>query len=171
MRKHENFKKHSFIAAMAIALMGCANMEQRAEAPTDAAPMPQEVETAAPPPPESRAAQVSDQIDLSNPGLTAVERRFSQGLAMYNDGRYDNAIKIFREPVFSRAWPELRVRSLKYMAFSYCVTGKAPQCQKSFEDILKIDGSFELSSAEQGHPLWDPVFRQAQAKVGNSVPK
>jgi len=166
MRKHENFKKHSFIAAMAIALMGCANTEQRAEAPNDAAPMPQEVETA-----ESRAAQVSDQVDLSNPGLTAVERRFSQGLAMYNDGRYDNAIKIFREPVFSRAWPELRVRSLKYMAFSYCVTGKAPQCQKSFEDILKIDGSFELSSAEQGHPLWDPVFRQAQAKVGNSVPK
>lgn len=171
MTMHENFKKRSLIAAMAIALMGCANTQQHAEVEVDATPTSQEVEAAAPPPPESRASQVSDQIDTSSPGLTAVERRFSQGLAMYNDGRYDNAIKVFREPVFTRAWPELRVRALKYMAFSYCVTGKAPQCQKSFEDILKIDGSFELSSAEQGHPLCDPVFRQAQAKVGNSLPK
>lgn len=168
MTMHEIFLKKSLIAGIAIALAGCASSDQGHQTETDAIPTSQEVEVMAPSPPESRAAQVSDQVDTANTSLTAVERRFSEGLAMYNDGRYDNAIKVFREPVFTRAWPELRVRSLKYMAFSYCVTGKAPQCQKSFEDILKLDASFELSSAEQGHPLWDPVFRQAQAKVNNT---
>lgn len=167
MTMHEKFLKKSLMAAMAIALMGCASSDQGHDTEADAIPTSPEVEVMAPLPPESRAAQVSDQVDASNTSLTAVERRFSEGLAMYSDGRYENAIKVFREPVFSRAWPELRLRALKYMAFSYCVTGKASQCQKSFEDILKLDASFELSSAEQGHPLWDPVFRQAQARVRN----
>ncbi|GAB2819541.1 TssQ family T6SS-associated lipoprotein [Comamonas piscis] len=165
MTMHEKFLKKSLMAAMAIALMGCASSDQGRDTETEAIPAQQAVEVT-PPPPASRAAQVSDQVDASNTSLTAVERRFSEGLALYNDGRYENAIKVFREPVFTRAWPELRVRSMKFMAFSYCVTGKAPQCQKTFEDILKLHAAFELSSAEQGHPLWDPVFRQAQAKLG-----
>lgn len=171
MTMHEIFLKQSLLAVMAIALTGCASRDQVHDTEADASPTSQELEVMEAPPPESRAAQVSDQLDSANPSLTAVERRFSEGLGMYNDGRYDNAIKVFRDPVFTRAWPELQLRSLKYMAFSYCVTGKVPQCQKSFEDILKIDASFELSSTEQGHPLWDPVFRQAQDKLGNSAPK
>ncbi|MCS4292944.1 Flp pilus assembly protein TadD [Comamonas sp. BIGb0152] len=161
------FLKKSLMVSMAIALAACASSENNNDPEPSAIPASAELEVVAPPPPESRAAQVSDQVNTT--GLTAVERRFSEGLALYNDGRYANAIRIFREPVFTRAWPELRMRSLKYLAFSYCVTGKAAQCQKSFEEILKLDAAFELSSAEQGHPLWDPVFQQAKAKVDATV--
>lgn len=160
--------KKSLMVTLAIALSACATSEKEKETGPASISPAAETEMIPPPPPESRAAQVSDQVDTSNTTLTAVERRFSEGLALYNDGRYADAIKIFREPVFTRAWPELRMRSLKYLAFSYCVTEKAQQCQQSFEEVFKLDASFELSSAERGHPLWDPVFQQAKTKATSS---
>ena len=113
----------------------------------------------------SLAEQVEAGSTMSGANLgnaPLVARRFADGVAFYNDGKFANAIRVFREPVFDRAWPELRVRSLRYLAFSYCVSDQLPQCRKSFAEILKLQPDFTLTAAERGHPIWGPVFVQVQ---------
>ena len=148
----------------ALVLSACANNEPKKETP----PPVVVVAPVEPPtkPPESRAAQISNETDLSSGSFTAVERRFADGLAKYDEGNFAESIRIFKEPSFERAWPELRLRALKYLAFSYCVSGNPAPCKKAFAEILRIEPSFELASAERGHPLWGPVFQEAKIEVG-----
>ncbi|QNP49078.1 TssQ family T6SS-associated lipoprotein [Diaphorobacter aerolatus] len=138
-----------------LVLSGCESAPpKKAEPPVEIPVQPPPPEP--PPPPTSRAERIEAEPTATNDNaaLTAVERRFAEGLAQYNDGNYPDAIRIFREPVFSRAWPELQIKSLKYLAFSYCVNNNANQCRATFLQLLKIDPAFELSNAESGHPVW-----------------
>jgi Tfp pilus assembly protein PilF len=96
-----------------------------------------------------------------------AERIFAQGLDLYSKGQYPAAIRKFRSRTLSKAWPELRVRSLKYLAFSYCLSNQPRRCKKAFEDALQIDPKFELKPLERDHPMWGPVFRQAQSDFNN----
>ena len=149
-----------------LVLTACATNEP--QKPVVATPVVLAPVDITPKPPESRAAQISDETDLSNGGLTSVVKRFAEGLAKYNEGNFAESIKIFKEPMFERAWPELRLRAHKYLAFSYCVSGNPPQCKKTFIDILKSNPEFDLTSAESGHPLWGPVFTEAKTEAGKT---
>jgi len=93
-----------------------------------------------------------------------VGRIFAEGLQFYDNGEYAAAIKKFQSPELFKAWPELRVRSLKYLAFSYCVTNQLQACQKAFYDALQIDPQFKLRPEEKDHPIWGPVFQKAQSE-------
>lgn len=154
----------SIVAGLAVLLTACASNEAKkdvaSELPIESSP----VEVAPTKPAASRASQISSNTNDPSMGVTAVERRFAEALSKYNDGNYAESIKIFNEPIFKRAWPELQVRSLKYLAFSYCVSNSASQCKKTFADIFKIDPNFDLNDAERGHPLWGPVFQQTKAE-------
>lgn len=147
-------------------LSACASNE-----PKKNEPLPVTVAPTEPPPkpPESRAAQISNGVDLSNGSLTAVERHFADGLAKYDEGNFIESIRIFKDPSFERAWPELRQRALKYLAFSYCVSGYPVPCKKAFVEILRIEPNFELASAERGHPLWGPIFQEAKMDAGKTT--
>ena len=57
--------------------------------------------------------------------------------------------------------PSLRVQALKHTAFGYCVTNRLPLCQRAFQDALALSPAFRLTKAEQGHPVWGPVFTKA----------
>ena len=156
-------------AAVVMVLSACGTTPP----PKQPAPPVQEKPVEAEPAPQvgSRAELVEAEPTTTTKveNLTEVERRFAEGMNEYNDGNYPNAIRIFREPVFSRAWPELRIRSLKYLAFSYCVANNAPQCRRTFDQIFKLDPTFQLSSAESGHPIWGPVFKQAKVDSSKST--
>lgn len=146
-------------------LMGCAGLSS----PDDVASAQQAVPEPAPVE-QSVAVLRADAVDAAasaqpTENLTEVERRFIEGLNRYNDGNYPAAIRLFREQAFKRSWPELQIRSMKYLAFSYCVTKATVQCQATFAEILKLDPGFELTEAEAGHPIWGPVFTQAKASV------
>jgi hypothetical protein len=106
----------------------------------------------------------AESITGDNPSQYAlpVERVFAEGLALYDKGEYAAAIRKFRSYELSRAWPELHVRALKYLAFSYCVTNKLLACQKAFYDALQIDPKFDLKPSEKGHPIWGPIFEKAK---------
>ena len=127
-------------------------------------------EQPAPPPPPppvlSRASSV-DTIDVSKYD-TAVERTLAEGLNFYDKGEYAEAIKKFQSPEFTNSWPELRIRALKYLAFSYCVTDDLRSCQQAFYDALQLDHNFTLLPSEEGHPIWGPVFEKA--KLGPPAP-
>ena len=156
------------ILGASIAMAACSTNEAKKDG--DAKPAVTIAPEPKPPkPPESRAAQITNEVDPTDTNLTSVERRFADGLAKYNDGNFAEAIKVFKEPSFDRAWPELRYRSMKYLAFSYCVSGNGVQCKKTFVDLLKLEPSFDLSSAERGHPLWGPVFQEAKAEASKSA--
>ena len=156
------------ILGASIAVAACSTNEAKKDG--DAKPAVTIAPEPTPPkPPESRAAQITNEVDPTDTNLTSVERRFADGLAKYNDGNFAEAIKVFKEPSFDRAWPELRYRSMKYLAFSYCVSGNGVQCKKTFVDLLKLEPSFDLSSAERGHPLWGPVFQEAKAEASKSA--
>ena len=36
-----------------------------------------------------------------------------------------------------------------------------PLCQRAFQDALALSPAFRLTKAEQGHPVWGPVFTKA----------
>ena len=57
--------------------------------------------------------------------------------------------------------PSLRVQALKHTAFGHCVTNRLPLCQRAFQDALALSPAFRLTKAEQGHPVWGPVFTKA----------
>jgi tetratricopeptide (TPR) repeat protein len=85
-----------------------------------------------------------------------------EGIHLYNEGDYNAAIKRLSSDEIADAPTGVRVKALKYTAFSYCVTNRAAQCQHAFEKALKLDPSFELAPGEHGHPLWGPVFAKAK---------
>lgn len=93
----------------------------------------------------------------------AVERPFAEGLDFYYKGNYPAAIEKFKSPELASAPPQSRVRTLKYLAFSYCVTNQLQACQQAFYDALRIDPYFKLSPSEAGHPIWGPVFLKARS--------
>lgn len=105
-------------------------------------------------------------IEPTRPAPTANAdiQALKEGIAMYNDGDYNGAIKKLGNA--SEIWAghnkSLQVSALKYMAFSYCVTSKSQLCRQQFERALKIDPSFDLLPSEIGHPIWGPVFLKAK---------
>ena len=100
----------------------------------------------------------------ATPALNADVQALKEGVSLYNDGQYNSAIKkLGNSPdIWNGSNKSIQVNALKYMAFSYCVSQRAPQCRQQFERALKIDPSFTLMPSEIGHPLWGPVFLKAK---------
>jgi len=87
------------------------------------------------------------------------------GIALFNDGDYNGAIRRLSGPEMNGAALRNRVAGLKYIAFSYCVTGRQGLCRENFERALRLDASFDLGEGEHGHPLWGPEFVKAKQAV------
>ena len=150
---------------MAISLLACQfpkpPSQPRPPSPPRSRPQPHLPST-----PASVPDSLADTIDGSDASRYpfAVGRIFAEGLQLYDNGEYAAAIRKFQSPELSNAWPELRVRSFKYLAFSYCVTNQLQACQKAFHDALQIDPQFKLRPEEKDHPIWGPVFQKAQSE-------
>lgn len=111
--------------------------------------------------PASTAGQTQVMLALpppSNPDA-AAERDLAQGIELYDLGDFAGAIrKLSGSPEIASASIPVRIRALKYLAFSYCVTNRAALCRLQFEKALKLNPKFDLEPAEKGHPQWGPVF-------------
>jgi tetratricopeptide (TPR) repeat protein len=93
----------------------------------------------------------------------AAQTALDKGIALYNDGDYNGAIKHLLNA--NEVWiseKSFQLDALKYMAFSYCVSGRTALCKQQFDKALKIDPNFDLQPGEKGHPLWGPVFQRAK---------
>lgn len=102
-----------------------------------------------------------------NPELAAAQAALNQGIALYNDGDYNAAVKkLSTVSQSSGADKAIQVKALKYMAFSHCVMGRQTPCRQEFDKALKLDPSFDLDQGEKGHPLWGPVFEKAKKAAG-----
>jgi hypothetical protein len=91
-----------------------------------------------------------------------VSSGLKDGIAMYNNGDYNGAIKRLNAADVTGGPKATQLEALKYTAFSYCVTSRQTLCRQQFEKALKLDPSFDLEPGEHGHPLWGPVFTKAK---------
>ena len=142
------------VCCTALWLAGCGATPDkpapRAERPRPAPPAPPPA--ALPPAPDDRASPADD-----SPAQTK-QAIYAEGLRLYRAGQYDDAIARFAAV---QSPPSLRVQALKHTAFGYCVTNRLPLCQRAFQDALALSPAFRLTKAEQGHPVWGPVFTKA----------
>ena len=86
----------------------------------------------------------------------------AKGIKLYELRNYPEAIAMIQHALGDGLRRQDQVRAYKYLAFSYCVSDKERQCHEMFKKALEIDPSFDLQEAEQGHPIWGPVFRNAK---------
>lgn len=92
------------------------------------------------------------------------EQKLASGIQSYENGKYGEAAMNLQSSLDLGLGKSDRVKAHKYLAFIYCGSGQQAPCLKQFRMALAIDGSFELNSAEAGHPIWGPIFRQAKAR-------
>jgi hypothetical protein len=109
------------------------------------------------------APVASKALEPSLPLVIKPEQLFTEGRELYEKGDYRGAIrKLTSARDGADDAPVVKKNSLKYLAFSYCVTSQRPLCKAQFSSLLKLSPSFELSRGEAGHPLWGPVFKEAK---------
>ena len=136
-------------AAVAAALLvaACAEMpklfDRGAEAPKPAAP----------------------QITESSLRDRATQQ-LADGVKQFEAGDYDNAVKSLTSSLehglLSKAE---QARARKYLAFSHCVSGRETLCRDEFRKAFEIYPDFALTAAEDGHPIWGPIYRNMRTQL------
>lgn len=96
---------------------------------------------------------------------TAGEKLLAEGMKAYDEGDYAKASKLYQDALKETLPPAERIRTLKFSAFSHCLTSRMTQCRADFEKILQLDPGYELDAAEAGHPSWGPSFRSVKSKL------
>jgi Tfp pilus assembly protein PilF len=101
-------------------------------------------------------------------GITELAARPAEGALLagiraYEDGQYPQAEKRLNEAVQAGlASAKDRAAAHKYLAFIYCTSQRAAQCEAAFRAARSADAGFALSKSEAGHPLWGAVYARSQ---------
>lgn len=122
--------------------------------------------------PEQKAAQPATMPETR----AESENSLSTGIGLYDAGDYNGAIRQLQSVTRNRKGNKAdHVRAVKYIAFSYCLTGRKILCRRNFVKAFKLDPGFDLDAGEKGHPLWGPEFeaakRSVQSKAGRGAAK
>ena len=148
--------KQSLAALCCLLLAACETTQTKPEEPP---PKPKEVKPVEviTPPVETTPALPANHVEM---------QALKEGIALYNNGSYSDAIKKLNSPDIWQNGKDkaVQIDAAKFMAFSYCVSTppRLPQCRQQFERALKLDPHFDLAAGEKGHPLWGPVFLKAK---------
>ena len=101
------------------------------------------------------------------PGLMDVTQRPAEkallaGIRAYDDANYAEAEKNFNGAL-AAGLVSVRDKAAahKYLAFIYCTSSRAAECEGAFRAARQVDPAFALTRSESGHPLWGPVYRRA----------
>lgn len=150
------------LAALALALSGCTQFGPMFGGQEKARPHPR-ADGAQPRNQRAQRAQQPNRPAAPAPNRDDVALR--EGIALYDKGDYDGAIRRLNGSDMNGAGQRERLAALKYTAFSYCVTGRQALCRQTFDRAFRLDPSFDLGPGEHGHPQWGPVFAQAKQAV------
>lgn len=145
--------KRSLLIALCVALAGCAGTKFGQPAKPAAAPAVKPVVAPAP-------AVVP--VAPAAPAPATPGSLLGEGIALYDKGDYNGAIKRLAQANMPTAPKATQVTALKYTAFSYCLTSRQTLCRQQFEKALKLDPGFDLEPGEKGHPLWGPAWAKAK---------
>ena len=88
------------------------------------------------------------------------------GVKLYDAGDYDGAVKSLTASLdHGLLSKQDQSRARKYLAFSHCVSGREQQCRDEFRKAFEIYPDFSLTPAEDGHPIWGPVYRDVRTQL------
>jgi len=95
-----------------------------------------------------------------------AQQQLIDGVKQYEAGEYDNAVKslggALEHGLLSKAE---QARARKYLAFSHCVSGREVLCRDEFRKAFEIYPEFTLTAAEDGHPIWGPIYRNVRTQL------
>jgi hypothetical protein len=95
-----------------------------------------------------------------------AQQQLTDGVKQYDAGDYDNAVKsltaALEHGLLSKAE---QARARKYLAFSHCVSGREILCRDEFRKAFEIYPEFALTAAEDGHPIWGPIYRSMRTQL------
>jgi hypothetical protein len=90
-----------------------------------------------------------------------AERALVEGIRAYDDGQYPQAEAALRRSLAAGlASPRDRASAHKLLAFIFCTSERAAECEAAFLAARAADPAFALNRSEAGHPLWGPVYRK-----------
>ena len=100
------------------------------------------------------------------PGLMDVAERPAEkallaGIRGYEDAQYAESEKQLNAALKAGlASAKDRAAAHKHLAFIYCTSNRAAECESAFRAARQADPTFALSKSEAGHPLWGPVYKR-----------
>jgi tetratricopeptide (TPR) repeat protein len=95
-----------------------------------------------------------------------AEEQLAQGVQQYQAGEYDNAVKSLTASLeHGMLSKQEQSRARKFIAFSHCVQARDASCRAEFRKAFEINPEFALTPAEDGHPIWGPVYRDVRTQL------
>jgi hypothetical protein len=112
-----------------------------------------------------KPAPVSPQITEETLRDRAREQ-LAQGVKQYETGEFDAALKSLAASLdHGLLSKQEQSRARKYLAFVHCVSAREAQCRDEFRKAFEINPEFALTPAEDGHPIWGPVYRDVRTQL------
>ncbi|MGZ5647489.1 MAG: TssQ family T6SS-associated lipoprotein [Usitatibacter sp.] len=131
------------LAAAALAITACEQLQNKDQTPAPAAP------------------QITEEVLRQR-----ATEQLAAGVKQYEAGDYDSAVKSLQASLDHGVLSKVdQSRARKYLAFSHCVSGREQQCRDEFRKAFEIYPDFSLSTAEDGHPIWGPVYRNVRTQL------
>jgi tetratricopeptide (TPR) repeat protein len=95
-----------------------------------------------------------------------AREQLALGVSQYQTGEYELAMKSL-QTALDHGLLEKSEQSLarKHLAFIHCVSNREGLCAEQFRKAFEIDPAFLLSQAEDGHPVWGPVYRNVRMQL------
>src|SRR5690349_4587410 len=88
------------------------------------------------------------------------------GVKFYEAGEFDSAQKSLTSSLEHGLLPKPdQARARKLLAFIHCVLGREALCRDEFRKAFEIYPDFQLTAAEDGHPIWGPVYRNVRTQL------
>jgi len=115
--------------------------------------------------PESKPAPVSPQITESALRARAAEQ-LALGQKQFEAGDLEGATRNFNASLehgmLSKGDQSV---ARKHLAMINCVSNREAQCRDEFRKAFEINPDFALTQAEDGHPIWGPVYRSVRTQL------
>ena len=141
----KNFLAHRSILLVAatLALAACQQMPSQDSKPGAAAP------------------QITEEMLRER-----AQNDLASGIKLFDSGDFDGAVKSLTASLdHGLLSKQDQARARKYLAFTHCVSGRDQQCRDEFRKAFEIYPDFALTPAEDGHPIWGPVYRDVRTTL------
>ncbi len=95
-----------------------------------------------------------------------AKEQLAAGQRQYEAGEYEPATRSLSAALDHGLLtkPE-QARARKLLAFIHCVAGREVLCRDEFRKAFEIYPDFALTNAEDGHPIWGPVYRNVRTQL------
>lgn len=95
-----------------------------------------------------------------------AKEQLAAGIKQYESGDYEGAQKSLSASLDHGQLSKTdQGVARKHLAFVHCLAAREAQCTEEFRKAFEIDPAFALTPAEDGHPIWGPVYRNVRTQV------